>query len=173
MDETTEEVTSYPTLYPQLWALILFRLCDECDASHWQVIAQNERLFTEALARRKSTTVVEMQQLDFDYTMPVGFKASLRAMSQVRMVCKSWSKILEDNAWWYTYWSKRGIRDIREFKPSRVSWWEVAKRFHSQREEVRAGMEQRYPLERKHFITCNNRGLVWSMMRGEFEGFFV
>jgi hypothetical protein len=128
----TDDVTGRtPTLCRGVWELILFRLADLNDEHHFATIATNEALFALALIQNRPKPCDDPTgesrdhetMIDFEFTIPPGFLGSLKALSIARLVCKSWHTLLESNVWWYTYWSKRGIRDIRAFKPERFTWW--------------------------------------------------
>lgn len=86
-------------------------------------------------------------------------------MATAKLVCKSFRQILSENVWWYTYWSKRGVADIRAFKPSSVTWWELAQTFHEKRQKEIEELERHYPLSKKTKSACHTRGLHWSLLR--------
>lgn len=80
-------------------------------------------------------------------------------------MCKLFLRLLNENVWWYTYWTRRGVADIRAFKPQGESWWNVARKFHEQREKEVDQFVHKYPLDKKSYAACNYRGLIWSLLR--------
>ena len=142
-------------LYPSIWAQILFRLADIEDAPHYQVISQNHANKLEDLV---------------PHVFPPGFIQSQRALAHARLVCRSFDNVLKLNAWWYTYWSKRSIPDIRLFHLPGKSWWQIAEHFHVMREEAKKMVVPLLNIEKTgwEWVTFNMRSLAWSGIR-EYE----
>lgn len=132
-----------------IWAIVLYKLTDMEDEEHFQII------------RRNHSTDLDS---NLDYEMPIGFSRSLKALTSARLISQSVNEVLKLNTWWFTYWSNRGIPDIRFFRPLNKTWWNVAEHFCKQRE---VSLNEIKPIEKgvNCWYAVNMRSMSWASLR--------
>lgn len=137
------------TFPPLIWALILYQLADIEDLEHFQIVRRNQLRTCEGW---------------MDYEIPLGFLRSIRALAATRLICRKVNEVLALNTWWYTFWSKRGISDIRFFRPITQTWWNVAEHFCKQRKLALSDI-QAIPSGTHAWSVVNMRSVTWSSLR--------
>lgn len=170
----------------QLWLYVFFQLSKDCDCEHDLIVQNNWKKFDislqkvkgerEAAALKEETGGEDMATdendekllVNFDFECPPGFEGSVEELKKVRLVCKFFNSLLSSgmlaNTFWATYWTKRCINDIRWFKTD-VSWWTLANAFVEGRKKIITAIEEKYGYTDHHWVTANNRGLLWSNVR--------